>query len=66
MKEYKVLTMKDGGDGAFNPEALEKALNKQAKDGYQLITSATADVPSGIFGEKSRQEIVLILERDKG
>lgn len=62
-KEYKVLTQKDKWfSGKFNPQLLEDALNAYAQQGWKVVSSATADFPGGFSG--SRQEMVVILERD--
>jgi hypothetical protein len=62
MKEYKVLTQKDKWfSGKFDPQALEKALNAYAEQGWKLVTCATPDIPG--FGG-NRQEFVGIMERD--
>ena len=61
MKEYKVLTQKDKFmRGKFDPEALEKAINAYAEQGWRLVSCATADIAG--FGS-SRQEFIAILER---
>jgi len=64
MKEYKVLTQKDRFfAGKFDPEKLEGAVNGYAKEGWRVITATTASIPS-ITG--TREEMVLIMERDVG
>ena len=64
MKEYKILTQKDKWfSGKFDPELLEKALNGYASQGWQVNSAATAQF-SGFFGD-NREEIVIIMERDK-
>jgi len=61
-KEYKVLTQKDKWfSGKFNPQLLEEALNSYAKEGWIVVSCATADIAG--FGA-TRQEFVAILERD--
>ena len=63
MKEYKVLTQKDRFfAGKFDPEKLENAINAYASEGWCVVTTATASIPS-ITG--AREEMVVILERDK-
>ncbi len=63
MKEYKVMTQKDRFfGGKFDPERLEAAINSYAEQGWAVVGVATANIPS--LGE-SRQEIVIIFERDK-
>lgn len=65
MKEYKVLTQKDKWfSGKFDPEKLELAINSYAKQGWRVISCATADIPALIGG--ARQEFITILERDVG
>ena len=62
MKQYKVLTKKDKWfSGKFDPMKLEDALNAYASQGWKLTAAAAADIPGG-FG--TRQELVMILERD--
>jgi hypothetical protein len=63
MKEYKVLTQKDRFFGnKFDPVKIEQALNSYAGEGWSLRVGATAEFPG--WGGK-REELVLILERDK-
>ena len=63
MKQYKVLSQKDKWySGKFDPEALEKALNSYASQGFAVIAATTASIP-GIMGG-TRDEMVIILERD--
>lgn len=62
MKEYKILTQKDGYfTGKFNPENLEKAINAYAKDGWVVKSACTADIASGM---SNREEMIIILERE--
>ena len=64
MKEYKVLTQKDKWfSKKFDPEALEKALNSYASQGWKVVSAVTATFPGFISG--NREEMVVILERDK-
>ena len=64
MKEYKVLTQKDKWfSQKFDPEALEKALNSYASQGWKVVSAVTATFPGFIGG--NREEMVVILERDK-
>jgi hypothetical protein len=61
MTEYKVLSQKDRWfGGKFDPQKLEAALNSYAEEGWRVITSATASIPS--MG-RDRQEIVFVLAR---
>lgn len=63
MKEYKVLTQKDRFfAGKFDPEKLEKGINSYAEEGWEVVVSTTASIPS-ITG--NREEMVIILERQK-
>ena len=63
MKEYKVLSQKDKFmSGKFDPELLEKAINAYAEQGWSVVSMATATIPS-FTG--SREEMIVILERDK-
>jgi Domain of unknown function (DUF4177) len=62
MKQYKILTMKDRYFlGKFDPEKLETALNAYASEGWTVVTSATAEIPS--LG-RNREELITVLERD--
>lgn len=62
-KEYKVLSQKDKWySGKFDPALLEKALNDYAEMGYQVVCSSTATM-QGFTG--TREEMIIILERDK-
>ena len=64
MKEYKVLTQKDKWfSGKFDPNVLEKALNDYAEQGWRVICSATGSFQG--FFTNNREEVVIILERDK-
>lgn len=64
MKEYKILTQKDQWfSGKFDPELLEKAINAYAAQGWRVVSAATASFPGLITN--SREEMVIILERDK-
>lgn len=64
MKEYKVLTQKDKWfSGKFDPERLEQAINAYASQGWRVVTSATAQFPGFLSG--NREEMVVIMERDK-
>ena len=64
MKEYKVMTQKDRFfAGKFDPEKLEAAINSYASQGWRVVSVATADIPGGF--SQTRQEIVVIFERDK-
>ena len=63
MKEYKVLTQKDRFfAGKFDPEKLEQAINSYANEGWEVVSIATATIPS-ITGK--REEMVVVLQRDK-
>lgn len=63
MKEYKVLTQKDRFfGGKFDPEKLEKAMNSYASEGWEVVSVATASIPS-ITG--AREEMIVILKREK-
>jgi len=63
MKEYKVLTQKDRFfAGKFDPEKLEAAINSYAVEGWVVKSITTATIPS-FTG--SREEIIIVLERDK-
>ena len=63
MKEYKVVTQKDRFfAGKFDPERLEAGINAYAVEGWILKVATTASIPS-FTG--ARDEMILILERDK-
>lgn len=62
-KEYKILSQKDKWfSGKFDPAKLEEALNSYARQGWRVVSCASADINTVIGG--SRQEMVIILERD--
>jgi hypothetical protein len=62
MKEYKVLSQKDKWfSGKFDPQALERAINAYAEQGWRLVACATPEFPG--FGG-ARQEFIGIMERD--
>ena len=64
MKEYNVLTQKDKWfSQKFDPEALEKALNSYASQGWKVVSAATATFP-GLFSG-NREEMIVIMEREK-
>jgi len=64
MREYKVLTQKDRWfGGKFDPEKLEAAMNGYASEGWQVISVATASIPSTFSG--NREEMIIVLEREK-
>ena len=63
MKEYKVLTQKDRFfNGKFDPEKLEAAINSYANDGWEVVSIATASIPSF---SGARDEIIIVLVREK-
>jgi lysine biosynthesis protein LysW len=64
LKEYKVLTQKDQWfSGKFDPATLEAALNAYASQGWRVVATATASFP-GLLSA-NREEIIIILERDR-
>jgi hypothetical protein len=64
MKAYKVLTQKDKWfSGKFDPSRLEDALNAYAEQGWRVLACSTAEFPGFVGGK--REELVVILERDK-
>ena len=64
MKDYKVLTQKDKWfTGKFDPDMLEKALNAYAEQGWRVAAASTATFTGFLGG--NREEMVVILERDK-
>ncbi len=64
MKEYKVLSQKDKWfSGKFDPEALERALNAYAEQGWNLVSAFSASIPAVFSG--AREEAICILERNK-
>ncbi|MGB4099656.1 MAG: DUF4177 domain-containing protein [bacterium] len=61
MKEYKVFTEKDQClSGKFDPEKLEQIINSYAKEGWAVVSIATASI-RGL----SRDEIIVVMEREK-
>ena len=64
MKEYKVLSQKDKWfSGKFDPETLENALNAYAQQGWRVVSITTATINA--FIGNNREELVVVLERDK-
>jgi Domain of unknown function (DUF4177) len=60
MKEYKVLTEKDGRyNGRFNGTNLEAALNSYGAEGWQAVT-ISRDAWAGM-----KVKVLIILERDR-
>lgn len=61
--EYKILTQKDSffRGGRFDGEMLEAALNEYSNQGWRVISATTAS----IHGLTSRDEIVIIMEKEK-
>jgi predicted rRNA methylase YqxC with S4 and FtsJ domains len=63
MEQYKVMTQKDRFfGGKFDPDKLENAINSYAEQGWQVVSVATASIPS--FGG-NREELIVVLEREK-
>jgi hypothetical protein len=67
-RSYKVITQRDEFfGGKFDPERLERLVNKLAAEGWRVVSVVTADVSTffGSFwsGRGARQEIVVFLER---
>lgn len=63
MKQYKVLTQKDRFfAGKFDPEKLEAAINSYASEGWEVVSIATANVPS-FTG--AREELIVVMSREK-
>ncbi len=63
MKEYKVLTDKEGFFGNnFDTQKIETVLNGYAEQGWELKAVGRNEFPG--FGGK-RDEIVIFLEREK-
>ncbi len=60
--EYKVLTQKDRAlSRKFDPYVLEAALNEYAREGWRVVSSATAEFPGFLSGQ--REELIIVLER---
>jgi acetolactate synthase regulatory subunit len=63
MKEYKVLTQKDKWfSQKFDPEALERAINAYADQGWEVVSMATASIAS--LGGK-REELIVLFQRER-
>jgi len=65
---YKVITQRDEFfGGKFDPEKLERLVNRLAAEGWRVVSVATADVSTffGAFwaGRGARQEIVVFMEK---
>lgn len=64
MYEYKILTQKDRFfSGKFSPDKLQAVINALAEDGWRVVTITSGEFP-GLM--KSRDEIIVVLERKKG
>ncbi|OWY02313.1 DUF4177 domain-containing protein [Thioclava sp. IC9] len=62
MKEYKILSQKDRFfSGKFDPQLLEEAINSYAEQGWEVVSMATANIPS--FGG-AREEMVVLFSRE--
>ncbi|MER5451694.1 DUF4177 domain-containing protein [Streptomyces sp. NPDC002764] len=63
--EYKVVTFRESliGD-ALDSDKLEKTLNKQAEDGWQLRAITSADV-KGRIGPGAVEGLLLTFERPR-
>ena len=65
IKEYKVLVKADDWfEANFDPAILEGELNRYAEEGWRVVSSSVAR-HSALTGGNSRDEIIIILERDK-
>ncbi len=63
MYEYKILTQKDRFfSGKLSPDKLQEVLNDLAEEGWRVISLTSAEFP-GLL--KSRDEIIVVLERKK-
>jgi hypothetical protein len=61
VKQYKVMSQKDKWfSRKFDPETLEQAINAYAAQGWEVISVATASIPS--FGG-AREELIVVFER---
>lgn len=64
MKKYKVLSQKDKWfSGKFDPEALEKALNALAEDGWRVVSMASSS-REGLLTGGGKDELVILLEKE--
>jgi hypothetical protein len=65
MKEYKVIGMEDTwlAGGRFDRSSMEKMLNHYALDGWK-VREISASKTLGIITGLSRDEMIVILERD--
>ena len=62
-KQYKVVELRESlFGGKMNGKKLEKTLNDEAKDGWELNQMAEADV-KGRMGSGDTEGIVLIFEK---
>lgn len=61
-KEYKILSQKDKFfSGKFDPMTLEAAINSYAEQGWEVVSMATASIPS--FGG-AREEVIVLFSRE--
>ena len=64
MKTYKVLSQKDKWfSGKFDPVLLEKALNDLAREGWRVVSMASAS-REGLLTGGGKDELIVLLEKE--
>lgn len=64
MKEYLIISQKDKWfTGRFDAATLTKVLNDHAKQGWRVITMATASRET-LISIQDKDELIVLLERD--
>jgi hypothetical protein len=64
MKEYLIISQKDKWfSGRFDAATLTKVLNDHAKQGWRVITMATASRET-LVSIQDKDELIVLLERD--
>jgi len=67
MKTYRVVTAQDSifWGGALDADTFQQTLNKEAADGWELVTTTTVEA-SGFLGEQHQLFFVFAREASSG
>lgn len=64
MKEYLVISQKDKWfSGRFDPELLQTLLNQRGREGWRVVSMATASRET-LVSIQSKDELIILMERD--
>lgn len=63
-REYKILSVKDLFLGRFDPDRIEQVVNVYAKRGWVVRNMATASAAGFGIMHNTRDELIILLERD--